>query len=62
LQQSNEVAKSGVWDERLAQLDRATRGEINLVFWRALVLVVVLLAGLLAIRLVPQRVRAVKGS
>ncbi|MFO0829434.1 MAG: hypothetical protein U0572_14950 [Phycisphaerales bacterium] len=58
LDRTNAVLESGVWDERIAQVDQATSGVVDRAFWRGLALVGVLLVGLALVRLVPQRVRA----
>ena len=58
LERTNDVVGSGVWDERLSRLDRATSGVVDRAFWRGLLLVLVLLGGLALIRLLPQRARA----
>ncbi len=57
LQETNKVAGSEVWNERIARLDHATTGLIDRAFWRAFVLVLLLLGGLALIRLLPQRTR-----
>ncbi|MFM9958338.1 MAG: hypothetical protein ACKVZJ_09680 [Phycisphaerales bacterium] len=58
LERTNDLAGSDLWEKRLSQFDHATSDVINRAFWRGLVLVVILLGGLAAIRLIPARGRA----
>jgi hypothetical protein len=60
LERTNELASSEMWEQRLSRLDRATTGLIDRAFWRGLLLVLAMIAGLALVRLIPQRTRAVK--
>lgn len=57
LKAANDLAASQLWDQRLDDFGRTVARLVNFAFWRALALVLILVAGLGLVRLVPQRQR-----
>lgn len=55
LVQANDMMLSEQWEARVSHLDTMAAKRIDQFFWRGLVLVVLLLAGLVALRMLPSR-------
>ena len=55
LERSNTILASEEWNKRLVEIDLATEAWADKLFWRGLLLVVVLLVGIALIRLIPRR-------
>lgn len=55
LDRTNEILGSPYWETKIENLDKATKGIVDHVFWRAVWLVLVLIAGLALLRLLPRR-------
>jgi hypothetical protein len=55
LDRTNEILVSPDWETKIETLDNATKGIVDHVFWRAVWLVLALIAGLALLRLLPRR-------
>lgn len=60
LSQANEIMLSEAWEGRVRDLDTIAEQRMNQFFWRGLVLVIILLAGMALIRFIPTRARVSK--